>query len=95
MRWRKQDGTVIAPATFIPLAESSGLILEMTRALMIAARDEMGPMLGLRPRFKIGFNLTARHFDNETIVADMREIFTGSPIRTCTWPSPTDRTCNG
>jgi sensor c-di-GMP phosphodiesterase-like protein len=81
MRWRKQDGTVVSPATFIPLAESSGLILDMTRALMIAARDEMAPMLGLRPRFKIGFNLTARHFDNENVVAEIREIFTGSPIR--------------
>jgi sensor c-di-GMP phosphodiesterase-like protein len=81
MRWRKQDGTVVSPATFIPLAESSGLILEMTRALMIAARDEMAPALGLRPRFKIGFNLTARHFDDEKIVAEVREIFTGSPIR--------------
>jgi sensor c-di-GMP phosphodiesterase-like protein len=81
MRWRKQDGTVVLPATFIPLAESSGLILDMTRALMIAARDEMAPVLGLRPRFKIGFNLTARHFGDEKIVAEVREIFTGSPIR--------------
>jgi sensor c-di-GMP phosphodiesterase-like protein len=81
MRWRKADGTVVSPASFIPLAESSGLILDMTRALMIAARDEMAPVLGLRPRFKIGFNLTAQHFADETIVADVREIFTGSPIR--------------
>ena len=34
MRWRKGDGTIIPPGTFIPLAESSGLIIEMTRALM-------------------------------------------------------------
>ena len=42
MRWRKGDGSLIPPAAFIPLAESSGLILEMTKALMIAARDEIG-----------------------------------------------------
>ena len=36
---------------------------------------------GLRPRVKLGFNLTARHFDNETIVEEVREIFAGSPIR--------------
>jgi sensor c-di-GMP phosphodiesterase-like protein len=81
MRWRKADGTVVSPATFIPLAESSGLILDMTRAVMIAARNEMAPVLGLRPRLKIGFNLTARHFADEKIVAEVREIFTGSPIR--------------
>jgi sensor c-di-GMP phosphodiesterase-like protein len=81
MRWRKPDGSLIPPAAFIPLAESSGLILEMTKALMITARDEIAPALGLRPRVKIGFNLTAHHFANETIVEDVREVFAGSPIR--------------
>jgi sensor c-di-GMP phosphodiesterase-like protein len=81
MRWRKKDGTVIPPAAFIPLAESSGLILDMTRAIMIAARDEFAQVLGLRPRVKLAFNLTAHHFTNEKIVEEVREIFAGSPIR--------------
>jgi len=41
MRWRKSDGTIVPPATFIPLAESSGLIMDMTGALMRAVRDEV------------------------------------------------------
>ena len=81
MRWRRKDGSLVSPALFIPLAESSGLILEMTKALMIAARDELGPALGVRPRIKIGFNLTARHFDNVAIVEEVREVFAASPIR--------------
>jgi sensor c-di-GMP phosphodiesterase-like protein len=81
IRWRKADGSLIPPAMFIPLAESSGLILEMTKALMIAARDELGPVFGLRPRIKLGFNLTARHFADATIVEEVREVFAGSPIR--------------
>ena len=81
MRWRKADGTIIPPAAFIPLAESSGLILDMTRALMIAARDEFSAVLGRRPGVKVAFNLTARHFDDDKIVADVRAIFAASPIR--------------
>jgi len=81
MRWRKADGAVIPPAAFIPLAESSGLILDMTRAIMVAARNEFAQVLGLRPRVRIGFNLTAHHFTNEKIVEEIREIFAGSPIR--------------
>ncbi len=81
MRWRKRDGTIIPPAVFIPLAESSGLILEMTRALMSAARNEFAQVLGLRPRVRFSFNLTARHFLNEAVVEEIREIFAGSPIR--------------
>lgn len=81
MRWRKSDGTVVPPAAFIPLAESSGMILEMTRAMMIAVRDEFAPILGHRPRVKIGFNLTSHHFEDDNIIAEVREIFAGSAIR--------------
>lgn len=81
MRWRKPDGTVVAPAHFIPLAESSGLILEMTRALMRAVRDEVGHAAVDRPFLRIGFNLAARHFVDEQIVSDVREIFEGSSVR--------------
>ena len=81
MRWRKADGSIVPPAMFIPLAESSGLILDMTRALMIAARDELGPALGPRPRVRIGFNLTAEHFKNESIVEEVREVFAASAVR--------------
>jgi sensor c-di-GMP phosphodiesterase-like protein len=81
MRWRKADGTIIPPAAFIPLAESSGLILDMTRALMIAVRDEFSTVLGRRPGVKVAFNLAARHFDDDKIVADVRDIFAASPIR--------------
>jgi len=81
IRWRKPDGSLVPPAAFIPLAESSGLILEMTRALMTAARDELAPFLGPRPRVGLSFNLTADHFSNQKIVAEIREIFAGSPIR--------------
>jgi sensor c-di-GMP phosphodiesterase-like protein len=81
MRWRKGDGTVVPPALFIPLAESSGLIVPMTRALMVAARDECAQVLGLRPGVKLGFNLTARHFDDEDIVETIQEVFAASPVR--------------
>lgn len=80
VRWRKPDGEVVPPARFIPLAETSGLILEITRALMRAARDELGPALARRPATRIAFNLTAQHFANETIVADVRAVFDGSAI---------------
>jgi sensor c-di-GMP phosphodiesterase-like protein len=81
MRWRKSNGTVVPPAAFIPLAESSGLIMDMTGAIMRAARDEFAAVLGPRPAIKLGFNLTARHFTSEAVVEEVREIFASSPIR--------------
>ena len=42
VRWKKPDGTLVLPGAFIPLAESSGLIREMTRDLMRRVCVEAG-----------------------------------------------------
>jgi sensor c-di-GMP phosphodiesterase-like protein len=81
VRWHKPDGSVVLPATFIPLVESSGLIIDMTHMLMRRVCREAGAVVGRRPHLKLGFNLTARHFADEHIVDDVREIFRKSPMR--------------
>ena len=80
VRWRKPDGTVVPPVQFIPLAESSGLIIELTRALMRRVCAEAGAVIGAQPNFRIGFNLSAQHFLDEAVVDDVRTIFGGSQI---------------
>jgi len=81
MRWKKSDGTVLPPAAFIPLAESSGLIVAMTQSIMRHVVKELGQAYALRPKLKVGFNLSAEHFSNETIARELRSIFERSPIR--------------
>ena len=81
MRWKKRDGTIVAPANFIPLAESSGLILAMTRSLMRQVVADLGPVCAARPKMSIGFNITARHFADDKILRDLRSIFDLSQLR--------------
>jgi len=80
IRWRRPDGSIVPPAQFIPLLESSGLIFEATRALMRRVCREAGPAIGRRSRCKVSFNLTARHFADDALVTEIRDIFAGSPI---------------
>ena len=80
VRWRKSDGTLVPPASFIPLAESSGLILDMTRDLMRRVCAEAGPAIGRRPGLKISFNFAGKLFADEIIVKDVRNIFSASSI---------------
>ena len=81
VRWRKPDGTLVLPGSFIPLAESSGLIREMTRDLMRRVCAEAGSALGRRPALKISFNFAGQLFSDDSIVKDVRKIFSGSPIK--------------
>ncbi|KAA5599496.1 EAL domain-containing protein [Blastochloris sulfoviridis] len=81
VRWRRPNGELISPGAFVPLAESSGLIFELTLALMRAARDEMAGVYASRPGLKLGFNIHADHFVDDRIVQDIQEIFGHSSIQ--------------
>ncbi len=81
VRWRKPNGTLVLPGSFIPLAESSGLIREMTRDLMRRVCVEAGAAIGCRPGLKISFNFAGQLFSDDSIVKDVRKIFSGSPIK--------------
>jgi sensor c-di-GMP phosphodiesterase-like protein len=81
VRWRKADGTLVLPGAFIPLAESSGLIRAMTRDLMRRVCVEAGAAIGCRPGLKISFNFAGKLFSDDTIVNDVRKIFSNSSIK--------------
>jgi sensor c-di-GMP phosphodiesterase-like protein len=80
IRWRKPDGSLVLPGAFIPLAESSGLILDLTRDLMQRVCAEAGGAIGRRPGMKISFNFAAKLFSDESIVKEVQNVFASSPI---------------
>ena len=80
-RWRKPDGTLVLPSAFIPLAESSGLIRQLTRDQMRRVCAEAGAAIGRRPALKISFNFAGQLFGDDKIVKDVRNIFSASPIK--------------
>jgi len=81
VRWKKPDGTLVPPGSFVPLVESSGLINKMTRDLMRRVSTEAGAAIGQRPALRVAFNFTGRLFSDENIVNDVRKIFANSPIK--------------
>jgi sensor c-di-GMP phosphodiesterase-like protein len=81
VRWRKPDGTLVSPGAFIPLMESGGLIHKLTRNLMQKVCVEAGPTIGRRPDLRISFNFAGKLFSEPTIVKDVQNIFSSSPIK--------------
>lgn len=82
VRWRRDDGRMVSPADFIPLAEETGLIVPLDMLVLETAAaqaaewrdDGMGD-------FKISVNLSARHFSGSNLADEISRVLemTGLP----------------
>jgi sensor c-di-GMP phosphodiesterase-like protein len=82
VRWRKRDGSLVLPSTFVPLLEPTDLILDMTRSIMRQVGEEVGALLEHRAHMYVAFNIAPRHFVGDMLIDDIASIFVGSPIST-------------
>ncbi|MBX9776096.1 MAG: EAL domain-containing protein [Xanthobacteraceae bacterium] len=82
VRWRKRDGSLVLPSTFVPLLEPTDLILDMTRSIMRQVGEEVGALLEYRANMYVAFNIAPRHFMGDTLIDDIAAAFVGGPIST-------------
>ncbi|WP_435104157.1 EAL domain-containing protein [Arhodomonas sp. AD133] len=73
VRWRRQDGRIVPPGEFIPVAEHSGLIVPVSRWVFRTACWQMRAWLdaGNRPP-RIAVNVSPAHLQQGDLVADLR-----------------------
>ncbi|KZQ37526.1 hypothetical protein A3464_15340 [Enterobacter genomosp. O] len=70
-RWKHPQSGFISPASFIPLAEKSGLIIPLTQNLMRQVAAHMNSISTLLPEgFHVGINFSASHIDASTFVEE-------------------------
>lgn len=81
VRWRKPDGSLGMPGTFISQMEDNGLVVELSRRLMRQASVDLAEVYGRCSNLRVSFNLTADQFADDATVAEIRSIFFRSPIR--------------
>ncbi|MEJ1161300.1 EAL domain-containing protein [Prosthecomicrobium sp. N25] len=79
-RWIKPDGTVVSPGRFMPYAETSGHVFEMTRQLMRQSVSDLGPLYQGKRDLKLSINLFAGHFDDRKVIDDIVAIYADGPI---------------
>ncbi|WP_442512892.1 EAL domain-containing protein [Pseudomonas promysalinigenes] len=73
MRWNHPREGLVRPDLFIPYAEHSGQIVEMTRALMLHTAQNLAPYAALlEDGFHIGINITADHCRDLSLLDDCR-----------------------
>lgn len=76
IRWRREDGSFVPPATFIPLAEQSGLIVEIGDWVMDQACQQMlkWQALAVKP-LRMAVNISVRQFNNPGFLASLEAMF--------------------
>ena len=79
-RWIRGDGSVVAPMSFIPLAESSGRIEHMTWQIFSAALRELNLVLRENKNFKMSFNVVPRHLLSDGFVDTLRAIVVAARV---------------
>ncbi|WHS58064.1 EAL domain-containing protein [Pseudomonas sp. G2-4] len=85
MRWNHPTEGLVRPDLFIPFAEHSGLIVPMTRTLMLQTRHLLAPLTSLlEAPFHVGINITARHCQDLALVDDCRAFLDAFPPGTIT-----------
>jgi sensor c-di-GMP phosphodiesterase-like protein len=79
-RWIREDGTVIPPMSFIPLAESSGRIEPMTWQVLKTALEEMQPRLREDKLFKLSMNIAPRHMLSVGFIETLRRVVVDAKV---------------
>ena len=74
MRWRQNDGVLLGPDAFIPLAEHLGMADRITARACQVLAQELPAMLSRHPDFHIGLNLSAQELSTHHIVQRLGEL---------------------
>ncbi len=74
IRWRKDDGSLVSPLDFIPLAEETGLILPIGQWVLRTACAQARQWMQQGLQLRMAVNLSARQFRDEQLVHTVRQI---------------------
>jgi EAL domain-containing protein (putative c-di-GMP-specific phosphodiesterase class I) len=74
LRWPQADGSFLSPAAFIPLAESSGLIVPIGRWIIASAGAALAQFdAAVGRRLYISVNLSAQQFNDPELIPIVRD----------------------
>jgi EAL domain-containing protein (putative c-di-GMP-specific phosphodiesterase class I) len=73
VRWQTQDGKLVSPAEFIPLAEETGLIVSIGQWVLETACQQVRQWQAQGLELRVAVNLSARQFQDEGLVDSVRQ----------------------
>jgi PAS domain S-box-containing protein len=80
VRWQHATRGMISPAEFIPLAEETGLIVQLDMYVLREALLQLKRWHSLNPALTMSVNLSSRQFDGNNLVVNVREALQESGV---------------
>lgn len=68
LRWRRSDGELLGPDLFIPLAEQTGVITQLTERVVALVEQDTRAFLAMHPDFHVALNLSAKDLHSDAIL---------------------------
>jgi sensor c-di-GMP phosphodiesterase-like protein len=81
IRWRRPDGSFVRPDLFIPVAEESGLIHEITKEVMLLVARDASRFLRANPRLHIAINLSSKDLVMAETGQLLKDLILGMGVR--------------
>lgn len=69
IRWHHEERGWVSPADFIPLAEETGVITQLTRWVISQATKDLADLRKSNPQLSVAINLSARDLDSSELKA--------------------------
>jgi len=73
LRWIQPDGKVILPGDFIPLAEETGFITEITHEMLPRAVEGLDTINEIDDSLFVSFNVSAKDFADKTFISHLHK----------------------
>ncbi|TSA33181.1 MAG: EAL domain-containing protein, partial [Verrucomicrobiaceae bacterium] len=77
MRWKHPVRGLIPPLAFIPEAERTGLITQLTECMMVRALDELSPVFAAYPHLHAAINIPVQTLINPSFPAHVDRLIKG------------------
>lgn len=74
LRWRRRDGEVLYPDAFVPAAEQSGLVNQLSLRVIELVERDLGVLISAEPGFFVTINLSARDLQSERVLDRLLEL---------------------
>lgn len=69
-RWIKSKGQILLPSEFIPLAEKTSLIINLTRSIMNKSIQDLSELVPANNMWTVGINFTREHLSEPGFVTE-------------------------